>query len=41
MAIDAVVAKPFTTEQLQPVIDRLIGQARMQDAAGSGDLPES
>ncbi len=27
-AIDAVVAKPFTTEQLQPVVDRLITLAR-------------
>ncbi len=26
--IDVVVAKPITPEQLQPVIDRLIGQAR-------------
>jgi CheY-like chemotaxis protein len=41
LAITAVVAKPFTTEQLQPVIDRLIGQARKQDAAGSSDLSES
>jgi CheY-like chemotaxis protein len=27
-AIDAVVTKPFTTEQLQPVVDRLIKAAR-------------
>ena len=27
-AIDAVVAKPFTTDQLQPVVERLIGRAR-------------
>jgi CheY-like chemotaxis protein len=26
-AIDAVVTKPFTTEQLQPVVDRLIERA--------------
>ena len=26
--VDAVVAKPFTTDQLQPVVDRLIGKAR-------------
>ena len=27
-AIDAVVTKPFTTEQLQPVVDRLLKAAR-------------
>lgn len=27
-AIDAVVTKPFTTEQLQPVVDRLVQAAR-------------
>jgi CheY-like chemotaxis protein len=27
-AIDAVVTKPFTTEQLQPVVDRLLQKAR-------------
>jgi len=27
-AIDAVVTKPFTTEQLQPVVDRLIEKAK-------------
>ena len=27
-AVDAVVTKPFTTEQLQPVVDRLIKKAR-------------
>ena len=26
--IDAVVAKPFTPESLQPVVDRLIAEAR-------------
>ena len=26
--IDAVVTKPFTTEQLQPVVDRLVSKAR-------------
>lgn len=28
-AVDAVVAKPFTPESLQPVVDRLLRQARM------------
>jgi CheY-like chemotaxis protein len=27
-AVDAVVTKPFTTEQLQPVVDRLVARAR-------------
>ena len=27
-SIDAVVTKPFTTEQLQPVVDRLVSKAR-------------
>ena len=27
-AIDAVVTKPFTTEQLQPVVDRLVMKAK-------------
>lgn len=27
-AVDAVVTKPFTTEQLQPVVERLLKQAR-------------
>lgn len=27
-AVDAVVTKPFTTEQLQPVVDRLIKKAK-------------
>ncbi|MEP9385959.1 response regulator [Mesorhizobium sp. KR9-304] len=27
-SVDAVVTKPFTTEQLQPVVDRLVGKAR-------------
>ena len=40
-AIDAAVAKPFTTEQLQPVIDRLIGNARQLDAGRSGDASAS
>jgi len=26
--VDAVVTKPFTTDQLQPVVDRLIGKAK-------------
>ena len=28
--VDAVVAKPFTTDQLQPVVDRLMDRARGQ-----------
>jgi len=28
--IDAVVAKPFTTDQLQPVVDRLMDRARLE-----------
>jgi CheY-like chemotaxis protein len=26
--VDAVVTKPFTTDQLQPVVDRLVGKAK-------------
>ena len=36
--IDAVVAKPFTTEQLQPVVERLLAAAQAtdpQEAAGN------
>ncbi len=34
--IDVVVAKPFTTEQLQPVVDRLLDQARRNIVAQPG-----
>ena len=37
--VDAVVAKPFTTEQLQPVVDRLLQKARAPEAqSASGEL---
>ncbi len=33
--IDAVVTKPFTTDQLQPVVDRLVDKARKYEVSQS------